>query len=139
HRDTNNRRRIGVEFLDDWLFGSQREVVQDQIDLVSDFLRGDVGVLLEQERDEDLRHAFNRRRTQLVDTGDGVDGAFDFVRDLSLDLLRRRAGIHDRNRDRRQVDLRKEVHAERLVREQPDDGETQDEHRRKNRTANAYL
>ena len=55
----NHRRRVGVELLNDRLFGGDRKIVDDQIDLVADFLRRDVGILLEQEGDEDLRDAFD--------------------------------------------------------------------------------
>ena len=49
------------------------------------------------------------------------------------------AGIHDGYRDGRQVDLRKEIDTQRLVRKQPDYSQTENQHRRKNRTANTYF
>ena len=55
------------------------------------------------------------------------------------DFLGRRTAINDRDGDRRQIDLRKEVNAQRLVGEQTYDSQAQDEHGRKNRTADAYL
>jgi len=48
-------------------------------------------------------------------------------------------GVYDRHGDGRQVYLWEQVNAERLVGEQTDDTEAQNEHRRKDRTADAYL
>ena len=114
-----------------------RQQRQHAVDLVAHFLRGDVGVLVEQEADHDLRDAFRRRRAQLVDAADGVDGFFDLVGDLGLDLLRRGAGLHRRDDDGREVDLRKPIDAEPREREHADDGQRQDQHRREDRTADA--
>src|SRR6185369_15452104 len=60
HGDTNDGGCVSVELLNDWLFRSNGKIVNDQIDLVSDFLRRDVRVLFKQERDEDLRNTFDR-------------------------------------------------------------------------------
>jgi hypothetical protein len=42
------------QFLNDWLLGGNRKIVPDQINLVSNFLCGNVGILLQQERYEYL-------------------------------------------------------------------------------------
>ncbi len=113
NRDSQNRRRVGVELLDNRDFRRFGKIVDNQVDFVAHFLRGHVGVFLQNEIDEDLRYAFERCRTQLVDAADRVDRAFDLVGDLSLDLLRRCAGISYCDGDRWQVDFRKQIHAER--------------------------
>ena len=86
-REAQHRRRVGVEGSTRgcWIvFGSSGS---DAVDLVAHFLRGDVGVLVEQEADDDLRDAFGRDRAQLVDAADGVDRFLDLVGDLGFDLL----------------------------------------------------
>jgi len=57
---------------------------------------------------------------QFVDAGDRVDRAFNQIGDLSFNLLGRRTRVHNRNGDGWQVDLRKQIDAERLVGKQPD-------------------
>ena len=91
-RERQHRRGVGIELLDRRLLDGLRQQRQHAVDAVAHFLRGDVGVLLEQERDDHLRDAFRRVRAQLVDAADGVDRFFDLVGDLGLDFLRRRAG-----------------------------------------------
>ena len=93
HREHDDRQRIRVLLLDDRRIRGFRQIADDRIDLGPDFLCRDVGVLREVEGDGDARAAFRRRRAQLVDAGDGVDGRFDAVGDLGLDVLRRRAGF----------------------------------------------
>ena len=72
-RQAEHRRRVGIEAIDARLLDRPRQQRQHAVDLVADFLRGDVDVLVEQERDHDLRDAFRRDRAQLVDAADGVD------------------------------------------------------------------
>ncbi len=57
--DLQDGRGVGIEFLNDRRLGRFRQVAQNEIDLVADFLRGDVAVLIEQEADDDLRYAFD--------------------------------------------------------------------------------
>ena len=45
--DLEDGRGVGIELLDDGLLGGLRQIVDDQVDLVLDFLRGDVAVLRE--------------------------------------------------------------------------------------------
>ncbi len=110
--DAQNRCRIGVELLDDGNFGRLRKIVDDEIDFVAHFLRRHVSVLFQDEGDEDLRDALDRSRTQLVDSADGIDRAFDLVGDFGFNLLRRRAGIDYGHGNRRQIDLRKQIDAQ---------------------------
>ena len=83
-----------------------------------------------------MRHAFRRRRAQLVDAADGVDGFFDLVSDFRLDLLRRGARLHRGDDDGGEVDFRKAIDAEQRERKHADHRERQNEHRREDRTAN---
>ena len=50
-RERQDRRRIGIELLDRRLVDRLRQQRQHAVDAVAHLLRGDVGVLLEQERD----------------------------------------------------------------------------------------
>ncbi len=60
-------------------------------DAVAHVLGGGVDVAVELERGDDERGALPGDRAQLVDALDGVDDLFDGLRDLGLDLFRRRA------------------------------------------------
>ena len=113
HRNAQYRRGIGVELLNNWDFGCFWKIVDDKIDFVAHFLGRHVRVLLKHEGNKDLRDAFERGRTQLVNTADRVDGAFYLVGNFSLDFFRRSTRIDDRNSDRRQIDLWKQVDSER--------------------------
>ena len=101
-----HRRGVGIELLDRRLLDVLRQQRQHAVDAVAHFLRRDVAVLLEQERDDDRRDAFRRGRAQLVDAADGVDGFLDLVGDLGFDFLGRRAGQPRRHHDGGEVDLR---------------------------------
>ena len=96
---------VRIALLDGRLRDRSRQQRQDAVDAVAHLLRGDVGVLLEREADDDLRHAFGRRRGQRVDAADGVDRFLDLVGDLAFDLLRRGAGQAGGHEDRREVDV----------------------------------
>ena len=111
-RDGQHRRGRRIELLDGRLDHGARQQRDDAVDLVAHLLRRDVRVLLEHERDDDLRDAFGRVRGQRVDAADRVDGFLDLVGDLGLDLLRRGAGQPRRDRDRRDVDVGKAIDAE---------------------------
>ena len=108
-----------------WMFFGQER--QDAVDAVAHFLRGDVAVLFEQERDDHGRDPFGRGRAQLVDAADRVDRFLDLVRDLGLDFLRRRAGQARRDDDGGEVDLRKAIEAEPGERERADDRQREDQ------------
>ena len=126
---------VEVELLHRRLQDRSRQLRQHAIDAIAHFLRGDVRVLFELERDDDLRDAFGGGRGQRVDAADGVDGLLDLVGDLGFDLLRRRAGQARRHRDRRDVDVGKAIDAEAAEREQADDGQREDEHPGEDRAA----
>ena len=111
-RDRQHRRASGSNFSTVGWSIVLRQQRQDAVDAVAHFLRGDVGVLLEQERDDDLRDALRRGRAQLVDAADRVDRFLDLVGDLGLDFLRRGAGQPRRDDDGREVDLREAIETE---------------------------
>ena len=114
--------------MNDRRFGGFGQIGQGEVDAVADFLGCHIGVFIKNEGDEDLRDAFDRCGAQLVYAADRVDGRFDAVGDFGFNLLRRRAGIGDGHCDGRQVDLREEINAERLVREETDDRQRQNQH-----------
>ena len=120
HRDGDHRRRGGVELLHGRLQHRARQLRNDAVDAVAHFLRRDVRILLELERDDDLRDALGRGRAEGIDAADGVDRFLDLVGDLGLDLLGRGAGKARRDRDGRDVDVGKPVDAE------PPEGEEAD-------------
>ena len=53
-RERHDRRGVGIELLDRRLLDRARQRRQDAVDAVAHFLRRDVAVLLEQERDDDV-------------------------------------------------------------------------------------
>src|SRR5205807_1218501 len=101
------------------------------------FLCRDVDVLVEQERDDDLRDALRRRRPQIVDAADGVDGFLDLVGDLGFDLLWRRALLDRGDENRREVDLRILIDTKLHEAENADDRKREDEDGREDRTLDA--
>jgi hypothetical protein len=133
-RDVEDRRRVGVELVDDRRLDVGRQVGQHLVDLVPHLLRRHVGVLLEDELHDDERHPLGRHGAELLDAGDGVDRPLDLVGDLGLDLFRRRAALDRRHRHRREVDPREPVDAEAEVPEDPHDDEREDEDRREDRS-----
>ena len=98
HDNLQDRHRVGIELLDHRRQRRLREVGNDQVDLVANFLRRDVAVLLEQERarmtcdwpstDEDRSSSM----PLMV-----LTRAFDLLGDFGLDLLGRRARIDHRD------------------------------------------
>ncbi len=125
-----DRSRIGIELLDRGLIDRPRQERQHPVDSVADLLGGDVGVLLQQERDNHQRHAFRGRRAKLVDAADRVHRFLDLVGDLGFDLLRRRAGQARGDDDGRKVDFRKAVESELCERKCTDNREREDENGR---------
>ena len=136
-RETEDGRRIRIHLVDARLLNRFRQQRQHAVDLVADFLRGHVGVLLEDEADCDLRDPFRRSRAELVDAADRVHRLFDLVCYFGFDLLRRGAGLHRRHQDGGEVDLRKAIDAEARERERADDRQRQDEDGREDRPFNA--
>ena len=135
-RERQHRRRVGIELLDHRLIDRARQQGEHAVHAVAHFLRGDVAVLLEQERDDDLRDALGRVRAQLVDPADRIDGFLDLVADLGLDLLRRCARQPGRDDDGGEVDLREAVEAKLGEGEGADDGQRERDDRREHRTTN---
>jgi hypothetical protein len=136
-RDLQNRHGAGIELLDHWRFGGLGQPRRDERDAIADFLGGHIAILVEQEGDVDLRDALDRARAQLVDAADRVDGAFDLLGDLALDLLGRRTRVGHRHRDGWQIDVGHQIDAQPHERVEADDGQRHDEHRGKDRSSNA--
>ena len=130
---------VGIELLHRRLQHRARQQRNDAVDAIAHFLRRDVGVLLELERDDDLRDALGRGRAERVDAADRVDRLFDLVGDLGLDLLGRGAGQPRRHRDRGDVDVGEAIDAEPAEGEEPDDGQREDEHPGEDRALDAEL
>jgi len=83
---------------------------------------------------ENLGNAFDGSGAQLVDTADGVTApSILSVISVSISLSEKRQGLHG-NCDRRQNRSSEKILPQRFVREEPDDRQTQDQHRRKHRT-----
>ena len=139
HRHREDRLRVRVLLLDGRLRDGARQQRQDAVDAVAHLLRGHVGVLLEPERDDDLRDALGGVRAELVDAADGVDGFLDLVGDLALHLLGRGAGQARGHGDRREVHRRQAIDPELAEGERADDDQREDEDRREDRTADAEL
>ena len=131
-RQRHDRGGVGIELLDRRLLDVPRQQRQNAVDAVANFLRRDVHVLFEQERDDDRRDAFRRGRTELVDPADRVDRLLDLVGDLGFDFLGRGAGQPGGDHDRREINLGKPIEAEPGERERADDREREDQDAREN-------
>ncbi len=129
HCDGEDRCGVGVLLLDRRLQDRARQLRQNAVDAVADFLRGDVRILLEPEGHDDLRDAFSGVRIELIDAADGVDRFLDLVGDLALDLLRRSTGETCRDRHRREVHLRQSIDSKLAKGKCADDDEREDQNR----------
>jgi hypothetical protein len=126
---------VDVELVDHRGVGAGGELCQHRGDLVAHVLRGNLARLLEDEADDDRRHAFARRAAQLVEAGDGVDRLLEHLGDAGLHLLHAGAFQRGRDGDDREVDVREEVDPEGSVGEEAEHDGGGDEHRRQDRTA----
>jgi hypothetical protein len=136
-RQAEHRRRVRIHLVDARLLDGPRQPRQNAVHLVAHFLRGDVGVLLEHERDDHLRDAFRRDGAQIVDAADRVDRFLDLVGDLGFDLLGRGARLDRGDENRRKVDLRKAIDAKARERERTDHRQREDEDGREDRPFDA--
>ena len=87
-----NRRSIEIDALDNRRVRIARQLADDGRNLVANFLRGDVGVLVEHELNDNDRNAFKGRRAQFLDAADRIDHFLDRFRDLRFDFFRACAG-----------------------------------------------
>jgi hypothetical protein len=126
-----------VDLGDDGRVDALGEIGQDVVDVVAYLLRRHVPVLVEGERDDDLRDALARSGAKIVDPADGVDRALQLVRQLGLDLLGGGAVQVRRDEDGRKIDLGKEIEPERLVPDDADDEEGEHQHPGEHRAADA--
>jgi hypothetical protein len=86
-----------IEPRQDRLLHLRRQLVPDRGDLVADFLRRLLQVLLELEERDDHAVAIQRVRLDLVDAADARDPFFDAIDNLAFDALRGGAGIRHRH------------------------------------------
>src|ERR1019366_3269879 len=137
--DLHDRRGVRIHLLNNGLLRGGRQIVGNQVDLVLDFLRGDVAVLRKFEGDDDERLAFGRSGAQFVDLTDGVDGVFYLLGDFGFHFFGRSAGIGDDDLHGWDVDFGEEVDAEAEIRECADDDERENQHRREDGPADTEL
>ena len=138
-REVDDRRRVGIELLHGGQVDALGEIRDDQLKAIADLLRGDVGALLEDEADDDLRNALGRDRGDLLDAADRVAGLLDLLRDLGLDVFGSRAGQTRDHDDDRKIDVGEAIEPELRVPRQSDDGDEKDEDRREDRPLDADL
>ena len=132
--NTQNGRRIRVEFLHGRLLGRFGKLRNDRLYAIFDLLGSDVYILFKHKLNENLRNTLDRRGAQFVDTADCIYSLFNFLGYLCLDFLRRGTRICDRDRDRRKIDLRKKIDAEAKKGKCTDDHKRHDQHRGENGT-----
>ena len=82
NRHGNYRRGVGIHLFDRRLIGILRQIGQDAVHPVADFLCRHIDVLFQHERDIDQRNPLRRDRPQFVDAADGVDFRFDLLSDV---------------------------------------------------------
>ncbi len=129
-REAEDRRRVRIEPVDARLLDGFGQEGQCAVDLVTHFLRGDVGILVQQEADRDDGDTFRRGRSQLVDAADRIHRFFDLVGDFRLDLFGRGARLDRRDDNGGDVHLGEAVDAEQREGEHADDRERKNQHRR---------
>ena len=133
-RDRHDRRSVRIELFNRRLLDVVRQIGQRAVDLVANVLRGSVQIALQLECHEDEGNPFGRSRTQFINAADGVDGLFDLVGDLGLDLLRRGARQPGGDGDGRKFDSREALDRQPVVREDAQHHQRHDEHRGEDRT-----
>ena len=136
-REAEHGRGVGIHLVDARLLNGFRQPRQHAVQLVAHFLRGDVGLLLEDEGNDHLGDPFGGDRSQIVDSANRVDRFFDLVGDFRLDLLRCRTRLHGRHEDGGEVDLRETIDPEPREREQTDDAQRENEDAGEHRTLDA--
>lgn len=111
----NDWRRVDFKLLDGWRLDGSGWFLDDEIHLIPDFLSGDIEALVGQKLDVDLRDTFHRRRANLVDAADGVDGRLDLFGNIALSFNRRSDGVGNRHGDNRKANIRKLINVRRPV------------------------
>ena len=138
-RDRQDRLAVGLEPVDDRLFGPAGQLSQDRADFVAHFLGADVSVLGKQKLHRDHRHPFGARRADRVDARHRVDHVLDRLRDRRFHLLGTRAGQGRRDHAHGKVDVRKQVDTQAEVGQDSEHDRGCHEHPREDRPANANL
>src|ERR1019366_5591621 len=137
--DLQNGGGVGIELLNHRLLGGLRQLRHDEVDLVLHFLGGHVAVLGQLELNDDQRLAFGRGGAYLVHLADGVDRVLHFLGDFGFDLFWGSARVDDGHDDGGDIDLGKEIDAEREVGKDADHDQRQNQHGGENGSADAKL
>ncbi len=134
-REGQDRLALDVDALDDRLVDVARQIEADLVDRVLHVVEGAVLVDLEAELHDGRRHAVGDRRHDVLDAGDVGDGVLDLLGDLALELGRRGARLHDRDRDERDVDVRKARDRQRHEADDAEQRQHREQHDRRHRPA----
>ncbi len=103
----HDRQAGDIEPLDDRVVDSLRQLSTDPVDRVLDLVRRAVEWDAELELQRGRGTALDDIRDDVLDPGDARDRVLDLLRDLCLELGRRRSGLRDRYRDYGDVDVGK--------------------------------
>ncbi len=110
--DLQNGRGVGIELLHHRLFGGLRQIGNDQIHLVLNFLRRHIAVLRQLEADDNQRLAFRRNRAQFVDPLMVLTASSTFLV-ISVSISSGEApGIRNNYGNGWNIDLRKQIDTE---------------------------
>jgi hypothetical protein len=120
-----NGKRTEVELYDLWFVRAVRQFIQDLFNLLVDVNPRLVLVDAELELDEHQRQALLVDRVHAFDAGDGGNGVLDTFGDLTFHFLGTCPGINRGHRDKRKLDVGKQIDNEPQIRE-----ETENENRR---------
>src|SRR5579871_1704069 len=126
-----DRHGVRIYLVYHWGLDVEGQIGQNTVDLVADLLDGDIDVLLQLERNDDLRDAIVGVGVQLVDAADGIDRLLDLVHDIGLDLLRRRSVLTHHNGNDGEIHLGEAIHSQPEVAEGPDNDQSQNQNGRK--------
>ncbi len=137
--DGQDRRRIGIEFLDDRRFNVAWQLSPYAGNLVPYVLADDVDVLLQLEFDEDLRESLGALAAQRLDAGDRVDRLFNDVRNFRFHGFRVGTFVGHRDGHDREVHVREQVDAHRAVRRVAEHDQRQSHHGREDGTGDGYF
>ena len=138
--DGHHRVGVGIDLLDHRRQQLRRDVLQRARDLFTHVVRRVVDVALEHELHRDLTLALaDPHRRHLVDARDAAQRLLERLDDGAGHLVGARAGKLDGDVHRRGIGARKQIDAEIAEREDAEDHEGHDEHRGKDRAANAQF
>ena len=129
----HDRRRIGIDLGDPGFVDVLGKLVPDQGDLFPDVLDGKIDVPLEDELHRDPGIPLGAARGDRLYAVDRVDRPFDLVGDVDVDDLGARPIEVRGDRDDREIDLGKEIHADLRITDRTQDHQGHDDHGGENR------